>query len=617
MVTKKILFFVLAIVLSTLFPSAQTQKFAIISDTHINVGNKGAREDLENAVNSINANKDIQFVLVSGDITEGGDKKSLEEAKSILDQLDVKYYITSGNHETKWSESGVTDFGKIFGSDRFDFSDLGYYFLGFNSGPVIRMMDGHIAKQDLTWLKQKLDSLGKEQPVIIVTHYPLLDGDVDNWYEATDLLNQYNVELVLTGHYHRNKQMEFDGIPAFINRSSLRGKDAVGGYSIYSITPDSIFVAEQIINEQPKVWGKIAKRSGQNKNSIEYPRPDYNVNQEYSNVKEIWMTAGEGAIYCSPIVENNKVYVGDDLGNMLCLSLKTGKILWKFKTGNRIFGTPAVNKGILVFGSTDGKVYGLNSTTGKVKWTFEAKAPVLGGVAIDDNMAYIGGSDGCFYSLDLKTGKEIWKYCDVKGYIETRPLVYKDNVYFGAWDSYMYALNKKTGKLDWKWNKGRSGMLYSPAAVWPVAANNKLYFTAPDRFLTAVDITTGDTNWRTDESVVRETIGLSEDEKIIYSKTMQDLVVAYAIDEDTPKLLWSTNVGFGYEHAPSMPQEKDGVVFGSTKNGLIFAIDGKTGELLWKHKVGNTLINTVVPLSKNECVFASADGTIGLLKYEK
>lgn len=53
---------------------------------------------------------------------------------------------------------------------------------------------------------------------------------------------------------------------------------------------------------------------------------------------------------------------------------------------------------------------------------------------------------------------------------------------------------------------------------------------------------------------------------------MNDSIVCFSTKGDKPQQLWASNVGFGYEHAPSMPVEKDGIVFGSTKGGLIFAL---------------------------------------------
>lgn len=304
------------------------------------------------------------------------------------------------------------------------------------------------------------------------------------------------------------------------------------------------------------------------------------------------------------------------MGQLTAYALKNGKKLWSFESGKRIVGTPAVSEGIVVFGSADRRIYGLNAKDGSLLWTVEAAEPVLGAVTIADGRAYIGASDATFRAIDIHTGKVIWAYTSVKGYIETKPLVTEDKVIFGAWDNTLYALNKTDGRELWKWTGGLTRMHFSPAAVWPVAADGKVFITDPQRAMTAIDIHTGNTVWRTFQSMVRETIGLSEDGERIYSKTMNDSIVCYAAQGDTPRELWATNVGFGYEHAPSMQVEKEGVMFGSTKEGLIFALEGKTGKVLWKHKIGNSLISTVVPLNGHEVLFTATSGEVGLLRIK-
>ena len=62
--------------------------------------------------------------------------------------------------------------------------------------------------------------------------------------------------------------------------------------------------------------------------------------------------------------------------------------------------------------------------------------------------------------------------------------------------------------------------------------------------------------------------------------------------------------------------EQRGIVFGSTKEGLVFALDAKTGNLKWKHKIGNSLINTVVPVGRNQLLVTAASGELCLLKYQ-
>ena len=614
--------FILMLVIGLLSLGGQAQsvqfRFAHLTDLHFSPNNPNPTEDLLRSVAQINATDGIDFVLVTGDITEEGDRASMEKVKSCLDLLKVKYYVALGNHETKWSDSGCTAFGEIFGSERFEFEHKGFLFLGFNSGPLMRMAYGHVVPQDIRWMTERMEQAGKDKPVMLVTHYPMKDGDVDNWYEVTDAVRPYNIRLFIGGHYHANRNERYDGIPGILMRSNLRDKDGKQGYGIYEVTSDSIKVFTQRIGEPAKQWASFSlTEQYYDRQGKAEKYPDFSVNQEYSKAKEQWVVQTGVGIYCSPAVEKDKVFVGDDLGCLTAYALKNGKKLWSFASGKRIVGTPAVSEGIVVFGSADRNIYGLNAADGSLRWKVEAAEPVLGAVTILEGIAYVGASDKTFRAIDIQTGKVVWSYNQVKGYIETKPLVVDDKVIFSAWDNTLYALEKATGKEVWKWTGGLTRMHFSPAAVWPVASNGKVFIADPQRAMTAVNLQNGETVWRTFRSQVRETIGLSEDGERVYSKTMNDSIVCYSTLTDTPEQVWASNVGFGYEHAPSMPQEKDGVVYGSTKEGLLFALEAKTGKIIWKHKIGNSLINTVVPLNGKEVLFTATSGEVGLIRMKK
>lgn len=607
---------------AALYADHGTFRFAQITDIHFSPNNPNPTEDLLRTVAQINATDSIDFVLVTGDIAEEGDRATMLKVKETLDLLKVKYYIILGNHETKWSDSGCTAFEEIFGGERFEFEHKGILFLGFNSGPLMRMANGHVVPQDIRWMTERMNQYNtgdpqQNKPVILVTHYPMIEGDVDNWYEVTDAVRPYNIRLFIGGHYHRNRDLRYDGIPGVLMRSNLCDKDGKPGYGIYEITKDSIRVYTQRIGEPKKQWaGFSLTESYYERNGKAEKYPDFSVNKEYPQVKEQWITKTGVGIYCSPAVEKDKVFIGDDMGYLTAYALKDGKALWRFQSGKRIVGTPAVSEGIVVFGSADCKIYGLNAQNGNLLWTVETSEPVLGAVTIDNGTAYIGASDHTFRAINTCNGEIKWTFTGVKGYIETKPLVTDSKVIFGAWDNTLYALNKADGRELWKWTGGLTRMHFSPAAVWPVAAEGKVFITDPQRAMTAIEIETGNTVWRTFQSMVRETIGLSEDGERIYSKTMNDSIVCYSTKGSHPHELWASNVGFGYEHAPSMQVEKDGIVFGSTKEGLIFALEAKTGKVLWKHKIGNSLISTVVPLSGNRILFTATGGEAGLLKFK-
>lgn len=597
-------------------------RFAQLTDIHLSPNTPNPTEDLLRSIAQINATDSIDFVLVTGDIAEEGDRTTMEKVKSCLDLLKVKYYVVLGNHETKWSDSGCTAFGEIFGGERFEFEHKGFLFLGFNSGPLMRMAYGHVVPQDIRWMTETMERYNAgnsrpDKPVILVTHYPMTEGDVDNWYEVTDAVRPYNIRLFIGGHYHRDRDLRYDGIPGILMRSNLRDKDEKPGYGIYEITEDSILVYTQRIGEPKRQWAAFSLTdSFYDRNGKAEKYPDFSVNKEYAQVQEQWIVQTGAGIYCSPAVEKDKVFVGDDLGRLTAYALKNGKKLWSFQSGKRIVGTPAVSEGIVVFGSADCKIYGLDAQNGNLLWTVEAAEPVLGAVTIENGIAYIGASDHTFRAVNIRTGEVKWAFAGVRGYIETKPLVTDNKVIFGAWDNTLYALNKADGKELWKWTGGLTRMHFSPAAVWPVAADGKVFITDPQRAMTAINIETGNTVWRTFQSMVRETIGLSEDKERIYSKTMNDSIVCYSTKGNQPHKLWASNVGFGYEHAPSMQVEKNGVVFGSTKEGLIFALEATTGKVLWKHKTGNSLISTVVPLDNNRVLFTATSGETGMLKFK-
>lgn len=593
---------------------AGTFRFALFTDLHIQMINPQPAIDLQNAVNDVNALQGIDFVIVSGDVTESGDWASLQKAKSILDGLSIPYYITVGNHELKWSESGATDFVKVFGADKFSFLHKGFRFVGFATGPVIKMGDGHVAPQDIDWVSDELSKNGKNIPVIAVTHYPLLGGDVDNWYDMTDVLRNYNVQAVLGGHYHRNVIFSYDGIPGIINRSTLKAKETSGGYSLYTIS-DSIHVAEKRTDQAERKWLVIAVEPKQYGAPDLALRPSYAINQSFKNVKEVWRLDTRVGIYTSLAVHGKHVYYGDDLGIFHCVKLSNGKSVWSFKTGSRIISSPTLSNNKVVFGSTDGNIYCLDAKSGKLIWKVATAKAVMGCPLIQNDTVYIGGSDGCFRALRLSDGKLIWAFDKLKNYVETRPVIANGKVMFGVWDSYFYALNVNDGSLAWKWNNGQTGMHYSPAAVLPVVSANKVFITAPDRFWTALDVETGKVVWRTKQHEVRETVGLSEDGKVVFSRCMNDSVMAVDALADYPKLLWKTNAAFGYDHNSSMLIERDGTVVFGTKNGLLLGIDAKNGNVLWRYKIGNSIINTITALSKNECVLTTTEGVVARIKY--
>lgn len=644
----KQLYTFVALVLS-LNLSAATIRFAVLTDTHVNapetvydtliVQDTLTQQDSLVLVprqvpgEALQAlalctedmrSQHLDFILHAGDMTENGDAPALFAVRALLDSTSLPYFVTSGNHETTWSRSALQDLKTVFDSVRFVQDIGGLLFMGMNSGPILRMSDGHISPADTLWARQWLDSLGSE-PTFVITHYPLQNGDVDNWYDLTDILRQYNTQVIIGGHYHVNKHITVDGIDNVLCRSSLPDKENKTGYTIVEVDDKHIRFNERAItlrrdtttapatltatDASVKEWLTLPRSQRTFAAPDTTLRPSYAVNDSDSLFVQAWSRQLPVSYYASPIHMYGRIYVGDDNGTFYAFDQANGRILWRYKTTARIVGTAAAKDGKIVFGSANGTLYCLSVENGHLLWRQKLGKPITGSITIDEGTIYVGSSDSCFYAIRLLTGTPVWSYRELGNYCIAKPLVYKKNVYVGAWDGYFYAFDKKKGKLLWRWNNGKTNRKLSPAAVWPCADDKRVYIAAPDRYLTALNTDSGTVSWRTNRWEVRESIGLKD--SILYAKTMHDTIIA--INLNTDSLLWATNAGYGYEHAPTQLMVKDSTLFVTTKNGLVLAMDALTGEIRWQHKVGNSLLGTPCPISATEVVVTSSDGTITML----
>lgn len=598
---------------------AQAFKFAFLSDTHI--GSNTAAEDLRRSVRDINADSSLAFVVVTGDITEFGTDEELKLARQILDSLQRPWHIVAGNHDSNWSESGNNSFLTVFGSETFAFTYGGYLFAGTSSGPNMRMGPGQVPRENIVWLDSVLQNLPNPQmPVVYLNHYPQT-ADQNNWYEALDRLKKRNVQLILCGHGHSNRKMNFEGVPAVMGRSNLRAKNPVGGYNIVTFQNGvASFEEKDPLSPSRKKWLEVPLVNHQfARDTARYARPSYAVNQQYGAVKKVWEYQDQSDVGAGTAVYKNLVIATNTAGEVYALDAASGQRRWVFKTAGKIYSTPAVSKGYVVVGSSDKNVYCLKAASGELVWKSTAGKPIVASPVIAGQVAYIGGSDGHFRALDLKTGKLVWDFDQVKGFVVTRPLLHDGKVYFGCWENDFYALDAKTGRLVWKWNNGSASRNYSPAAVYPVTAHGRIFLVAPDRYMTALDARTGEVVWRTQnkELRVRESLGISADKSLAYVKTMDGQVVGISTKAPDMQVAWKSELQLPYELNPSAIVENKGIVYVPTHSGLACALDRKTGKVLWQHKISNALLNPIMPLSGNKVVVSAMDGKLSCLKYRK
>ena len=208
----------------------------------------------------------------------------------------------------------------------------------------------------------------------------------------------------------------------------------------------------------------------------------------------------------SPVVWQGKVYFGSGDGNIYALDAASGKLAWKFKTGDVVHASPAIADGTLFIGSWDSYFYALDAATGKQKWRFKTgedpnthnQVGIQSSAAVAGGVVYFGCRDSDFYALDAKTGEKKWDFNNKGSWVIGSPAVQNGRVYFATSDSGLfYAFDTKTGtpvfSLKFAW----------PMFSSPAVAGNTLYLGSHEGKLRAINLTTQKVDWtfQTDGSV--------------------------------------------------------------------------------------------------------------------
>jgi predicted phosphohydrolase len=307
-------------------------KFAWFTDTHI--GSSTAAEDLQAAVADVNRQPDIRFVIISGDVTEQDFGVNLNQAKMLLDELNFPHYVIPGNHDLKWPFGGER-YRKLFG--QIILISVSGLRLSISSGPLLKMGDGYIAREELSWLDSTLQNLpDKNQRLVFVTHYPM-DNSVSNYFDFFRLIEGYNVQALLCGHGHANRISDADGLPQIMSRSTLRARSGTGGYTLVEVDDDSIRFSERLsAGTADKVWATVAiqDRLYKNTGAVE-SQPDYSQNEKYPFVKVQWTFDAGATVTAATATDGKIVVVGAKDGSCYALSSKTERSYGDFRPKRR------------------------------------------------------------------------------------------------------------------------------------------------------------------------------------------------------------------------------------------------------------------------------------------
>lgn len=118
----------------------------------------------------------------------------------------------------------------------------------------------------------------------------------------------------------------------------------------------------------------------------------------------------DAPVLASPAVVNNRVYIQDQLGNVICVDGPANRIVWRRNIGGtRNASSPCVWKGRVFIGSSAGGLYILDAATGDSLSCLFHAIPVTTSPAATDRGVYFSTEDGVLARTD-SAGNLAWQW---------------------------------------------------------------------------------------------------------------------------------------------------------------------------------------------------------------
>ncbi len=276
-------------------------------------------------------------------------------------------------------------------------------------------------------------------------------------------------------------------------------------------------------------------------------------------------------------------------------------ILWKANiTGVQSYVT-AFNG--MVFVATKTTVFALDRETGSVIWNTTVPAPGRWPAIykIDDTHLVVGNS-----SLDIATGRILWNSTSFSAITAQ----FASGVY--SPEEKMFYVKSQSGVQGWNFSNPSA----PPTLVWQTYVSGsasvgsgiqygdgKVFPGTFEQHQMALDAKTGDVLWDVETKGGMTFSGTYYDGMFLRGSAAENTF--YSFNATNGDVLWTFNPGTSNGYWCSGTAAAYGLVYALNKDGYLYAIDVKTGQLAWKYKGPGPLFFPGNPVVADGKVYAS------------
>ncbi len=207
-------------------------------------------------------------------------------------------------------------------------------------------------------------------------------------------------------------------------------------------------------------------------------------------------------------------------------------------------------------------------------WRTSLGGGVAGSPIVAGGQVIVGANDGLLYALDFDTGAILWTF-QVGGGITRPAAVAEDVVFVAGTDHVLHAVDLVTHQERWRYAGASTNAI-------PTVVGQLVLIGSVDHAVVALDQATGAERWRLPVVGTATSAAVAGD--IAYVGGDLDGQI-YAIDTRTGALLWSYQSGATGMLTPAL---FDGTLYVSAqdppgRNAQLVALDATTGAVRWRY----------------------------------
>jgi len=317
--------------------------------------------------------------------------------------------------------------------------------------------------------KDKLEEIFKSKEVLNKEFNPNLKIKINSVYKKNPFMNNYT-----NNSGYINYESNFKGISKFkfkkiknfnfFNPDLLIGEDNSLTFfdnngSIYKFDENSKLIWKKNHYNKREIKQKPLVYFAREKNTLIAADNIANLYaMDFINGNLMWKNFNSASFNSEIKIYEGKIFLIDFENVIKCISIKTGKEIWKFETQKSFIKSQRklsliIQNGTVIYMDTFGDINALNANTGNLIWQsqtinediFESAFLLkYSKLVYDKETIYVSNNQNKFFALDSASGQLKWEQ-SINSYLD--PVIIENLIFTISNEGYFILLDTTTGNI--------------------------------------------------------------------------------------------------------------------------------------------------------------------------